>query len=287
MELPVRKFLTRCLCTLAAAALVLVPLVGCDDRGAANRQAISGQWEGRAPQAESPATSPAGSGEIPADADPGPAAAEQFLSQFVSVFQRHKGWRDLATGDFYVKNMDTWQWITTDNQPLVFIGGNRDDFDFLHFSFDGRTFFDRDGNEIFAAPYIWLSALATSFSLYDLDGGAPTIVVRFTYWDTSDFGFAASQIVYRFVDGRYVEVGTLHSPLHTYRFYRDTNGQLIIHYNDELHDIVGYYYVTLGGNQMHFEPVGGTPAGPLTAIPPMTQLQDRMAASIRQQLGLN
>jgi len=236
--------------------------------------------------------------------DFGRQAAEDFLRGFPTIFQTYTGWRNVETGSLYALDREIWDWVETDDMPIIYLGGMSDEYT-PGFIFTTH-FYDMDGNRLDD-----IMGFADSFSLFDLDeDGIPEVIVDFVAWGSSNFGFSMESVLFRFIDGAYREVGTFNRA-HT--FFKAPYGETIL-FIENLHDgIQGYYYLRLTDNGMVLESAlpdswweleaydwyqhhrwpyffeSPTPSmfitgTPLARISRLTGLEEEIAESIRQSL---
>ena len=245
----------------------------------------------------------------------GRQVTEDFLSEFPSIFQSHRGWRNIETGAMYALNRENWQLESVEDinpldMPAVFIGATGD-----YLAADGQIYYDRNGNLITTAPFILYSegrglALADFFSLYDLTGnGIPEIVVNFIDWSDPGFGISGPTVLYKFIDGAFQKLATIERAAY---FFLDPDQQIILLYEDTYYDISGYYYLRFTDYGIDLEeiilPGQSLVDGPnwfdhhhgsgfwhnptplmygtgiqLTRIPPLTDLQEEIAESLRNR----
>ena len=249
----------------------------------------------------------------------GRQVTEDFLSEFPSIFQSHRGWRDLETGAMYAQNREQWHLgsvadIDPENIPRVFICGtyfrwNDEVSGFI--ASDEAKFYDRDGNIVTEAPFLheWGAALAESFALYDLDSnGIPEIIIDFVVWPSVEMGWTEAVVLYKFIDGAFRVMGNLQG---AYRFFLDPDGQLILHYSDDYWGMHFYDYLRFTSQGMELEhiispqeesdyeswrvhhrgedfwnnptPIMYGTGIQLTRIPPLTDLQEEIAESLRNR----
>ncbi|MCL2216998.1 MAG: hypothetical protein FWB91_08275 [Defluviitaleaceae bacterium] len=258
---------------------------------------------------------------------------EEFLSEFLTIFQTYRGWRDLETGELHALCRQTWRWVETEDMPLVFMGGRRephvlgDDWGFQFTIEPYGSVYDRDGNSIIYAPFIfgradanrYVITTAESFALYDLDGdGIPEIRMQWVSWYGSYFG-RGSTTWFRLINGEFINIGWIFpEPI----FFTDPDGNIIALINDEKYGIYGYYYFRFTDDGMERVPMDlgfdiadiiwgsdklrqwhehhyrlHSDLSPyftvfmlgthLTRIPRLTELERELTNSIRQNLKIN
>ena len=206
---------------------------------------------------------------------------KDFIDGLWTVFNRRIGWRDLETGNLYHDTYDAetgWGLArvytpSDDGKPKVYLGAvHSDAFQFVY----GGGIYDRYGNLIEGAPFIfpfehcWSSGeatLATSFSLFDLDGsGMPVIVVDYLHWLSFSFQYGAPSVLFKFIDGEYQPIGEIGFP---YEFFIDPYGEIIIFFDNALSGPMGYYRLHFADSGIELEPVTG-PDMPLERALPLT-----------------
>ena len=220
----------------------------------------------------------------------GRQAAAEFLSQYISAFSfgfmagdgTYRDWLGSA-GELDARPLVVYQRI--DRDPWV-------------------VYYDRQGNRLEDVPFISRDAVVTSFYLYGLDNdGIPTIILRWGVPETC----AVSCVVFRFIDGKYREMGSM---LSHYNLFRDYAGRLIVLYNSDMDGVYGYYYLRFTDDGMEKEAVAGVMDGwdigtwwehhgspefaesptifgtgaALIPIPRLTDLQDELTDIIRERL---
>lgn len=200
--------------------------------------------------------------------DFGRQVTEEFLSQFESLFVP-LGWPDPDTGIVYI-SIDG-ELVEAGTMPHIFSRSS--------------TFFDRFGNEIAdGAPFIVDHYLASRFVLYDLDySGIPDIAITFA---ADSLGV---QILYRFVDGRYVPITAsppLPFPLFVFLYDHDGNLGLLSGLGGSQSD---FYHATFDDNLMILSRAFWPPTildvwlYGLTEIPPLRELEQDIRDSITHQ----
>jgi len=89
---------------------------------------------------------------------------EDFLSEFLTIFENNIGWKDTTTGIVYASVMmeegeRLWfELQPVEEFPLITLGGERQDFEYFDFHtihFDGVTILNQDGELITEAPFIY------------------------------------------------------------------------------------------------------------------------------------
>ena len=240
---------------------------------------------------------------------------EDFLSEFLTIFDSTLGWKNLETSIFYVNiNTSPEDWfnpimVPVDELPLVSLGGTgrsggESGFHITQFPLDG--FFNQDGELITEAPFVipfgpyFSPALATSFRLFDFDNdGVPEIVVGFR---PSSVAFRHWYILfnlYRFIDG---EFRLIHTFENFPTFWFDAEDILIVEFTSNNHDFWPYFnylnFVDDGveielmydtGKYESFEEIDAALAEmreSLTPFPHLTELYERMTKNVKQRLGL-
>jgi len=229
--------------------------------------------------------------------------AEEFLRGLPSLFSGYYiGWRDMDTGNLHVWDRFTHQWIETDNLPSIFLGGTPSDY-FQEFVFTGN-YYDINGDWLLTDTVIY----ANTFSLYDFDGnGIYDIVVDYIYFWSSSMWLPTQSVLFRYIDGEYQEVGSFNQ---AHNFYTDPNGEVVLRIENEHDGVFGYYYVRFSAEGMQlesalpdvnlwelgyntFEHYQGydwdnitmiVTGIPLARIPPLTDMKEEIATSIRQSL---
>jgi len=243
------------------------------------------------------------------------AVLEEFLSEFLTIFQY--GWKNIDTGDIYIRDIETGEFALSNEIPLVSLGGI-DDFSrgVTGLAFNG-TFFDQYGDDITEAPFIIQSynpeiehAIASNFHLYDLDdSNIPKIVIDTFHWETSTWGSNGAPKLYRFIDGKYQHVHTFAAyPT----FFVNSNDRIIVNYTDAYYGVFSLYYIKFIDYEVEIEIIekdyeelffeifldsGATSMTvgmfadeiygmELTQMMPLTYIQNSITESIRQRLGL-
>ena len=183
----------------------------------------------------------------------------EFLSGMTTIFtdvpRAEMDWSDggsVLTGRFSLGwDSETGQQITTYEVPEIYFSG---------ICMGG--FFDRDGNQILDAPWMyvrtaddWVSLYyAGYFKLFDLnDNGIPEILIHFN--QTFDGGYAGFYRVFRYVDGEYrvLEMKSFENGIATPRpwigsthvLFRDEDGRLITFIDSMYHGISRYEHLVL------------------------------------------
>ena len=202
---------------------------------------------------------------------------EDFLNDFWSIFS-------LGRYDYDGVFINWHGWGAIDYTPLVYC---------IHEK-TGTAFYDRWGNEISEDALFYKDgSIAFDFTLYDLDNdGIPEILMRYVY---STWGF---NILYKFIDGQYHEVGGFAGAA---SFYRGPNGRLVTTEFDHLDMKVSYLGWDIDSIQketvldwnMHRDIRGADGSfdnpvvpgiGQLTPIDPLTDLEEAIRQSITQRL---
>ena len=180
----------------------------------------------------------------------GHRVAEEFLRTFVGGFQQ-RGWRNSQTGSFYFLN-ESWELVLietfSDYMPMYYMGYTvfSDELGTV-WSFDGNLY-NRSGRLVANTSAIRDMLMADSFSLYDLDGnGIPEIVVHFGNQDTSGWFGVGESVIFRYVNGSYIEVGTL---IPGYIFFTNERDEIILLYDNDYYGIHRYYSVRFIGTGM-------------------------------------
>jgi len=181
----------------------------------------------------------------------GRRVAEDFLSQYLSLFNDRwdYGVWDIDTGVFYSRQ--NWEWVRVEDNndlPLFSVGGRRSNEPWVHWEYDGNYVFDQTGNRmsnhpfIISHPYVdWGSHVSSAFafSLYDFgNNNIPDIIIHFLPLE-HEGGHTGSYRLYRYINGAYRAMGYI--PLGHFSFFRCQSNELIVLYNDDYFGLYSYY----------------------------------------------
>ena len=201
----------------------------------------------------------------------GRQVAEEFLSEKTTIFtnfsfltaRAETVWdadrrRLMQTGRFVlgVEEIDgIWQQIISYEAPDMYLSPTE----------AGEwAFFDRQGNRIYDAPwmYVWREDdwselyYASDFRLFDFNNnGIPDIFIHFN--QTFEGGYAGFYRIFRFVDGEYrmLEMQGWISRIHDLFF--DSEGRIIVFGNSDYHGEYQYSYLVLTDELAEFHHVAG------------------------------
>ncbi|MCL2841592.1 MAG: hypothetical protein FWE05_12570 [Defluviitaleaceae bacterium] len=183
----------------------------------------------------------------------------EFLSGMTTIFtgvpREENDWVDemsVPTGRFLLGwDSETGQPVTTYEVPEIY---------FSNICMGG--FFDRQGNQILEAPWMyvrrvddWVSLYyASDFKLFDFnDNGIPDIFVHFN--QTFDGGYAGFYRIFRYVDGEYrmLTMTSLENGVATphpwigrsHMLFRDSDGRIITFIDSMYHSISRYEHLVM------------------------------------------
>lgn len=255
---------------------------------------------------------------------------EDFLSKFVTIFSEDTiGWKDMETGIVYnsYHTFHTGQsWIELqpiDKLPLITFGGERSLgnrlWDENRIWLDGETIINQAGELIIEAPFIFGRrtlydyqndsfdttptgvTVAWQFDLFDLfEDEIPAIIIHPIHLQSNNFGFPAPSRLYWFIDGEFRHIYTF---ITLPTFWRDENGQLVLHSYRPLGNFE-FYYLTVNNGVVQTEMMVELPEPAefedleylrettseileaLTPIPSLMDLSEYITVRVRKRLGL-
>lgn len=185
---------------------------------------------------------------------------ENFLSQFITMFDFNPGWKDLETGQIYVRVPYGYGSMLelAEELPDVILGGKKQisDYDRVwnRFILDGSVF-NNLGEPLVNAPFIFqsdipegLPSIPRGFSTYELiPGTMPLIIIDSVHWTSDTFGFRGRPRLYAYINGEFQHAYTLRTHA---SFWNDEEGNLLINYFDDYSAIYALYYLRFTNNSI-------------------------------------
>jgi hypothetical protein len=221
-----------------------------------------------------------------------------FFAVFLIAFFSTCGKCDVSGAELNITSADSYIEDFLYNYPSIFTHIPYECID------DEFIFYDPVSGEIMD---IVLSNLASHFGLYGfIDNDAPMILLSRGYGERASNDFA----LFKLVNEYYREVYGFPGPPD---FYRDKNGRIVVCFPPGHQSFDGIYYLTISGDSVILDvivdekfynhvtkqtdssldtylydnaltTIPGLPDEPLTAIDSLTDLEERITASVTQKL---